>query len=130
VKQDAAVKKQRKRKVGKPKKKTPVAKREFPPQTVTLLPQAAARESVEETAALPPAPMPGHRRLWRWLGGCRLRHLEGDGLAHAALRSIAVATRAAAMVPQIGGIGRPCMEAGVGWLRDELTDIPRTLRPM
>jgi hypothetical protein len=29
------VKKQRKRKVGKPKKRTPVAKREFPPQTVT-----------------------------------------------------------------------------------------------
>ena len=40
------------------------------------------------------------------------------------------ARAAAAMVPQIGGIGRPCMQAGVGWLWDELTDIPRTLRPM
>jgi hypothetical protein len=39
-------------------------------------------------------------------------------------------THAAAMVPQSGGIGRPCMEAGEGWLWDELTGIPRTLRPM
>jgi hypothetical protein len=43
VKQDAAVKKQRKRKVGRPKKRTPVAKRQFPPQTVTA--SAASRRA-------------------------------------------------------------------------------------
>ena len=55
----------------KAEEQNPVAKREFPPQTVTVPPQAAARESVEETPALPPAPMPGHRRLWRWLIGAK-----------------------------------------------------------
>ena len=39
-------------------------------------------------------------------------------------------THAAAMVPQIDGIGRPCMECCRGVVWDELTDIPRTLRPM
>jgi hypothetical protein len=39
-------------------------------------------------------------------------------------------THAVAMVLQIGGIGRPGKGAGVGWLRDEMTDISRTLRPM
>jgi hypothetical protein len=75
VKQDYIVKKQRKR---KPKKRTPVVKGEFPsqaatppPQAATIPPQAAARTFVEDAPAPPPAPVPGHRRLWRWLIGTR-----------------------------------------------------------
>ena len=51
VKQDTSVKKQRKRKAGKPKKRTTVPKEEFPAKVEALPPQATPK-SAEETLRL------------------------------------------------------------------------------
>jgi hypothetical protein len=57
-----------------------------------------------------------------------VRHLADEGFI--VIVPIPRRTHAAAMVPQIDGIGRRCMECWRGLVWDELTDIPRTLRPM
>ena len=55
----------------KTEEKNPGGERGIPIEAATPPPQAAARESVEDAPAPPPAPVPGHRRLWRWLIGTK-----------------------------------------------------------